>query len=184
MSTIEPRTATVTIYGGDYLDRIRDLARRAEAAHDADDSVRRVGSVPEYMRLAQEHDALVEEAEKHALRVKVKALGRRKWKSLAAEHPPRDPKDIPDHRGDEKFRCRCVACMDRMVGVNEETLADVLVPLAIVEPSLSEDDLDALSDADYNQLYVTAFMLNRGRPEGPKAGLASRMSQESSETSD
>lgn len=184
MSTIEPRTATVTIYGGDYLDRINRLARQAEAARDADEGVRRVGSVPEYMRLAQEHDVLVAEAESQALRVKVKSLGRRKWKSLVAEHPPRDPKDVPDHKDDEKSRCRCVACMDRMVGVNEETLADVLVPLAVVEPTLTEDDLDALSDADYNQLYVTAFMLNRGRPEDPKAGLASRMSQESSETSD
>lgn len=167
MSTIQPRTATVTIFQGDYLDRIRDLERRAEAAREAAGRVRTLDEVPEYLQIAKEHDALVAEAEESALHVKVKALRRSEWKALVAEHPPRD--------GNKS---------DNAVGVNEDTFKDALVPASIIEPAdFSVDDLDELADVDFDRLYYAAFALNRAPGVGPKAGLASRMSQENDETS-
>lgn len=165
---IEARTSVVTIYTGDYLDRIRHLEAKAEAAREAaDGGPRRMGEIPEYVRLAEEHDALVAEAEERALHVKLRALGRREWKRLLDEHPPR--KDNED---------------DAALGVNEDTFKEALVPASIVEPAdLTEDDLDALSAIDFDRLYLAAFGLNRAPGGDPKANLVSRMSTPSDETS-
>lgn len=167
MTTIEPRTATVTIYGGDYLDRIRLLERKAEAAREAASDVRTIDEVPEYLTLAEQHDALVAEAEEKATHIKLRALGRREWKALVAAHPARE-----GNKSDES------------VGVNEDTFKDALVPASIAEPAgFGEDDLDALSDIDFDRLYFTAFALNRAPGGDPKAGLVSRMTQPNDETS-
>ena len=164
--TIQPRTSTVTIFQGDYLDRIRHLEQKAEAAREAADGAPRMNDeVPDYVRLAEEHDALVKEAEETAVHVVLRALRRSEWRELVAAHPPRD-----GHDG------------DKSVGVNEDAFKDALVPASVVEPDGFVDDLDYLSDADYDRLYVTAFALNRGVVAGPKANLVSRMISESDET--
>lgn len=167
MTVIQPRTSVVTIYQGDYLDRIQHLERKAQAAREAADAAPRMNDeVPDYLRLAEEHDALVQEAEESAVRITLRALRRSEWKALVAEHPPRD-----GNKG------------DAAVGVNELTFKDALVPASIIEPAeFGEDDLDCLSDADYDRLYYTAFALNRGSVAAPKASLVSRMSRESDET--
>lgn len=174
-SKIEARTAVVTIYGGDVLDRIRHLERQAEAARDAaEDTPRTLDELPEYLTLAAEHDALVKEAEANALHVKVQALGRRRWRQLCEEHPPRKAgPNVTDRQARE----------DAAAGVNEDTFRDALVPLSIVEPDLTEDDLDALADVDYERLYLTAFALNRAPATDPKASLVSRLTQTSDATS-
>lgn len=165
---IERRTAVVTIYQGDYLDRIRHLEAKAEAAKDAAGDVPRMNDeVPEYVTLAKEHDALVKEAEESAVHVKLQALKRSDWRALVAEHQPRE-----GNKGDES------------VGVNEDTFKDALVPASIVEPEgFAVDDLEGLSDIDFDRLYVAAFGLNRGAAMAPKASLVSRMTQQSDETS-
>ena len=173
MSAIQPRTSKVTIYQGDYLDRIQHLERKAEAARDAAGDVRTMMDEPEYLAIAKEHDALVAEAEESALHVVVKPLRRSSWKALVAEHPPRD-----GHTGDQS------------IGVNEDEFKDALV--TFVNENDPEDrtilegidlaDLDYLSDIDYDRIYFKAFGLNRGMVDGPKANLVSRMSQENDET--
>lgn len=164
---IEPRMAVVTIYGGDYLDRIRHLERQAEAARmDTAGVTQTLDETPEYLDLARQHDELVKEAEAQALHVRLRALRRSEWRRLVAEHPPRD--------GNEG---------DASVGVNEEEFREALVPASIVEPELTLDDLDEMSDADFDRLYLTAFSLNRGTVADPKADLVSRMTRPSDETS-
>lgn len=167
MANIEPRTSKVTIYQGDYLDRIRHLEQQAEAAADAEEGrPRRVGTETEAQRLAREHDELVAEAEESALHITLRALRRSEWKKLVADHPPRE--------GNEG---------DKAIGVNEDTFKEALVPASVVEPTeFTEDDLDSLSDVDFDRLYFAAFALNRAPAAGPKAGLASRLSRETSET--
>lgn len=160
--SIQPRTSTVTIYQGDYIDRIRLLERKAEAAREAAGTVRTLDEVPEYLTLAAEHDALVAEAESSAVHVVVRALRRSEWKALVAEHPPRD-----DNKG------------DAAVGVNEDTFKDALVAASV---ELTADDLDNLSDIDFDRLYFAAFGLNRAPVADPKAGLVSRMTPQSDET--
>jgi hypothetical protein len=164
---VQPRTAVVKIYQGDYIDRIRHLERRAEAARDASDpEPKRMGIVPDYVALATEHDGLVAEAEESAITVKVRALKRGEWKALVAKHPPRK-----DH--DE----------DTAASVNEETFKEVLVPASILEPEgFVGDGLDDLSDIDFDRCYITAFLLNRAPASDPKANLVSRMTQPNDET--
>ena len=170
MSTIiKPRTAVVTIYQGDYLDRIDYLRRQAEAAAEAEQSgPRRSGQKSEAMRLAAEHDALVAEANETAVHVKVQALGRKAWRELVDAHPPRDGNDE-----------------DKAAGVNEDTFKDALVAASIVEPEMTEgervDFLDYMSSVDYDRIYVTAFSLNRVVAADPKSSLASRLTRSSDE---
>lgn len=174
---IQPRTAVVTIYGGDYLDRIRHLERQAEAAKDAaEDGLPRTNDeVPDYLTLAQEHDDLVAEAEAQALHVRIRALGRREWKALIAAHPPRTvAKDAVTE---------ALAKSDELSGVNDDTFKDALVAASVIEPEgITVEDLDQLADVDFDRLYLTAFALNRGSAPDPKASLVSRLTQPSSET--
>lgn len=166
MSLIEPRTSIVTIYQGDYLDRIRHLEQKYEAAVEAEkSSARLLSDAATSADIAEDHEALVAEAELSALEIRVRALGRREWRELVAAHPPRK-----DNRADQA------------VGVNEETFKDVLVAASIVSPDLSDDDLDSISDIDNDRLYFAAFALNRLEAPSPKAHLVSPLNQASDET--
>ena len=170
MATIEPRSAQVTIYQGDYLDRIRHLEQKAEAAAKAEAGASAtLDEASEALDLVEQHDALVKEAEQSALHVRVRALGRKAWKALVADHPPRE-----DNAG------------DKAMGVNEETFKDELVAASIVEPAMTDgeraDFLDAVSDVDFDRLYYSAFALNRAPGGDPKL-LGSRLSQKNDETS-
>jgi hypothetical protein len=175
---IQPRTAVITIYGGDYLDRIRHLERLAEAAKDdAEDQGPRINSdVPEYLELARQHDDLVREAEASALHVRVRALGRREWKALVAEHPPR----VAGKDGATEDQAKS----DALSGVNDETFKDALVAASVIEPEgITPEDLDQLADIDYDRIYLRSFALNRGAAPDPKASLVSRLTQKNDETS-
>lgn len=162
MSTIQPRTAVITIYQGDHLDRIRHLERKYEAALKAEgDAPRVLSDESQASSLAALHEALVAEAEESAIDVTVTALGRRAWRALVAEHPARD--------GNKN---------DAAAGVNEDTFKDALVSASA---DLAEDDLDQISDVDFDRLYFTAFALNRVPADDPKA-LASPVSTASDAT--
>src|SRR3546814_235718 len=170
---IERRTAVVTIYQGDILDRILHLEARAEAVKNAQDTPLMGGDKPEYLEIAEEHDKLVAEAEETALHVRVQALKRSSWKALIKEHPPRE--------GNKS---------DAAVGVNEDDFKDVLVPFVneddpedrTIVGGLNVEDLDDLSDIDFDRIYLTAFALTRGAGATPKANLVSRMTQPSDES--
>lgn len=185
MPLFEPRTSVVTIFTGDYLDRIRHLEQRARAAERAaKGTTQMLDEEPEYLRLAEEHDALVREAEESAVHVRVQALPRKVWTQLVSEHPPRD--------GNRD---------DTLDGVNTDTFPEALVTVVgrtkeggpsdrgfeyrtVTEPAgLTDADLEGLASVDFTRLYVAAFRLNRGVPEDPKASLVSQMTQPKDETS-
>lgn len=162
MSTIQPRTAKVKIYQGDHLDNIRHIEARYDAAVKSEgQTTRTLDEVPPSFAIAEEHRVALEAAEEDAIEVTLGAIGRKGWRSLVAEHKPR-----PDNETDEQL------------GVNEETFKDILVPMSILSPELSEDDLDALSDIDFDRLFLAAFALNRAPAASPKA-LPSPVSRES-----
>jgi hypothetical protein len=166
MASVEPRTSVVTIYGGDYLDRLRHLEQQHKAAVESErSSSRLLADDAQSPAIAAEHERLKAEAEETALHVTLRALGRKAWRALVEEHPPRPG-----------------VTSDSDVGVNEATFKEALVPASIVSPELSEDDLDAISDIDWDRLYFTAFALNRSPAASPKA-LVSPTSPESDETS-
>lgn len=176
MSLFEPRTAVVTIYRGDYLDRIRHLERKAKASEKAHGSLPLMGGeVPEYLTLAEEHDALVREAEDAAVHIRLRALPRADWKALIAAHPPR--------KAGEPGATEAQVNADTRAGVNEESFAEALVPVSIVEPEVTADDLADLPHVDFERLYWTAVALNKAPVADPKASLVSRMTQKNDETS-
>ena len=171
-----PRTAVVTIYQGDYLDRITHLEKKAEALEAAQTGLPLTnGESPEYLAVAAEHDALVAEAEETAVRIRLKNLPRQEWTAMIAKHPPRTAEKDGVSKQEE--------ARDAMVGVNEATFMEELVPASIVEPEVSAEDLAALSFGYFNNLYLTAFALNRTVGADPKADLVSRMTKANDETS-
>jgi len=173
MSTtvLNPRTAKVTLWQGDDEQQIRELAQAAREAREADKGkTRTADEVPEWMTLAREHDEFVEVAKERAVHVVVRALGRKTWKTLIAENPPRD--------GNEN---------DQAAGVNEDAFSEVLVPLSIDSPVFPTDSdrdafLDSLNDEQFGRLYMTAFALNRGGQADPKASLLSELTPTSTGT--
>jgi len=168
MSTFEPRTSVVTIYQGDYLDRIRHIERKYAAAVEAEKVAPTALAVDgsEVAALAAEHESLVKKADETAVDIKIVALGRKVWRALVAEHPPRD--------GNKD---------DLSVGVNEEAFRDPLVAASIVSPELTDDDLDQLSDVDHERLYMSCWALNRLAATAPKARLDSQPNRKNDETS-
>ena len=161
-TTLTPRTSTVLLFQGDDLAKIAELRKAAEAEQS---DTRLMGE----LSAAQEHDEFVKEAEARAVRVVLKALGRKQWRNLVAAHPPR-----PNVEADESL------------GVNDETFGEALVLASLVEPALSgteaEEFLDSLRSADFDLLYATAFALNRFQGDAPKADLTSRLTRTSDAT--
>lgn len=176
MSIIEPRTAIVRVYVGDFHDRLAELERRAiMAAQSYDGAVLTLDETPEHLAIAAEYDALAAEAPKHRVEIKLQQIGRRASKELRAQHPPR----VAGENGATEQQARG----DMVMGVNEETFKDALVRASIVEPDLSDDDLDNLSEGAFNALYGAALELTYGFVTDPKAdSLVSRLTRRSDET--
>lgn len=174
MSIVEPRTSEVTIYQGDYLDRLRFLERRHEEAVKTETKTPRLlGEVAESATIAEEHEALKAEAEETAIHVRVRAIRRSQYRELADKHPPR--------AGDDEDPSTVLA--DSKMGVNEKEFRLVLVPAAIVEirvgdtvtawADMSEGDreefLDTITEADFELLFSHAFALVNAFGSSPKA---------------
>lgn len=198
-NTLKPRTARVVIYDGEDLEQLAALDAAVERATAVDDTGRKPLEIAlrqaerrlksaelaaeGQVRLLSDDDPLaavraerddaqdaLNQFESKADPIKVErddfaaaaeargktivliARPRLRWRELMREHPPRDDEvaDIP-------------------LGVNMETLPDVLVPESVDLAMSSELGvgldvfLDALSDFDYyDRLFLTAFALNRG----------------------
>jgi hypothetical protein len=176
MSTIKPRTAKVTIFQGDDLERLSQLdgdverteirLRQSErAGKDApprtldEQPTDVVASARDAHDAAKaERDAFASDAEARGVTVVLHALQRKQWRELYRNHPAR-----PDVREDT-------------MGVNMDEFPDALLPLSVCrdmacpiahDPTTIEGDLDefleSLGDYDYyDRLFLTAFALNRG----------------------
>lgn len=112
--------------------------------------------------LAERIEALREEMRASTVSFVLRALPRRRWSALLAEHPPRD--------GDEG---------DKAMGINSESLFAALIGESIVSPTLSADELDtlldAISSAQYDELANAAWSLNRRSVDIPFSPTASRI---------
>lgn len=160
MSTnLNPRTAVVLLLQGEDADRLEELRDRAEQAKTPAKAPRLMSDEDPYPAAAQAADDFKREAEERAVRVVVRALPRKKWRQLVADHPPR-----PDHAGDAQF------------GIHLVDFADALVPASIVEPEFSgdgqrDDFLDSLTDGQFEDVFWKAYRLNRGGGTDPKDWL-------------
>lgn len=172
MTTIQPRTASVTIFQGDYLDEIEHLRRKVEATQSAEEGgpPRTLDEVPASVALIEQHDALVTEAEEASITVKVRNLGRKSYHDLKVKHPPRD-----DNASDANLGC------------NEDTFFDELVPLALVAPSFEtavdmQRFLEDLAPIDWERVKLAAFRVNEVASADPKRFPVSAPTLESDAT--
>lgn len=165
------RTATISLYQGDDLDRIEGLRADLARAKSAQSGQARIGDTSADVAAATAAlQAACAEAEPRAVVVRVQALGRRQWRSLVADHPARDD--------DQE---------DQAMGINGDTFPDALLAASVAEPDFPtpadrEAFLDSLSDADFTRLWRTAYVLNRVPAEDPKDLLAFEQIRVSDET--
>ena len=181
MSSIKPRTFSIVIYQGDDLERLSDLRRAAEhaervAAEAKKSSSGRMGDgEPEKDKAAEDakaaFDAFVEEAAERATTVAGRAIGRKAFAELLAEHPPRETKGengTVTHEDDELYEVDMRTFPDALLTYRSEGVQ------CITEPEFgSKAELQAfldndLSYGDYERLFATAFGINKALGADPK----------------
>jgi hypothetical protein len=158
---IEPTPArheTVILWHGDDYQPLADLLKDVETAATTAvmDGPARLGDDPKTQKASQAYDAFREEALARATRVEMRALGRRSWRSLLAEHPPRKVTEKAEDGSDRE-----VTHPDDSIGWNAETLPEPLVKACLVPDqfeSIEKRDawLDGLSDPEFSRLYSAA----------------------------
>jgi hypothetical protein len=130
---------------------------------------------PRVPQLLSRMDGLREEMRGHTRTFLFRALPRRAWRELVAEHPPRQTVEEDGTIG--------VNQMDRTLGINGETFFDAIIRRCLVSPELDEEDWEVLSDKltdrQFDLLSDAAWSVNRGEFDIPFSRLASRLSQAS-----
>lgn len=110
--------------------------------------------------------AIQAQMEESTVVLKLRALGRLRWKALKDEHPPRkgdDGKTIPE---------------DIFVGVNRQSFFNALVRETIVAPVLDSETLDLLldeklTDGQWEDLCTMAWNMNEAKISVPLSSAAS-----------
>lgn len=146
---------------GDLVAQAQELQRQlidAEALEKVHGSIDGGPTVP----LAQAIEVLREEMKDHTLTVRLRAVPRRQWTALLAQHPPREGND-----------------RDARLGLNEETFFDAAIRACVYEPELDEQDwagLDAaLNDGQWQTLANAAWAVNARDVDVPFSARASRI---------
>jgi hypothetical protein len=143
---------------GDLQARFEELERQLVAAQrDTSDSLA-AGSRPR--ELAEQIEALRREMADHTVTFTLRAVPRRAWTKLVADHPPREDNQV-----------------DRVLGVNEETFISVLIREATVDPELTDDQWDLLDEKltefQWQKLFNAAWSLNARDVDVPFSHAAS-----------
>lgn len=119
--------------------------------------------------IAARIEALEAEMREHTYEFRLRALPRHEFRTLMSGHPPRDS-DEQTKKDDAPF------------GVNRETFFPALIRASAVDPELSDaewsDLLDErLTDYQFQELAITAWMLNAREVDVPFSRAASRLRQ-------
>ena len=159
---VQPRTAEIMIYQGDDRAKIGEAGDAIEMAKaQAKESGPRLnGESDPVADAVSSYNSLISEAKERALKVKLSAVRRLKWRELMAEHPARE--DHPE---------------DKSLGVNEETFGPALILACWQDDSISDRaaELDSLCEADYQLLLAAAWGLNKSQGFDPKAVTVSEV---------
>lgn len=175
MSDLIPkRTDEVVLYLDADQHQINALRKGIETAIANSSAPARLGDDSEVTAAAEAYDAFVTEAAARGVKVEVSSMAGRKWRAMAAEHPPRKGVEA-----DEEW------------GFNFLTLGDDVVPpcvTAIGGKKLAEAELvnaiDELSDGDFSRVFSAVLRLNTGRGPDPKGSISAMLPRTSSETSE
>jgi hypothetical protein len=211
MTHLKPRTATIVLYQGDDMDQVAQLKREvdiaerkmriAELEHEQSSGTARAGDDTSDDIAAAEaavgaardaFDAFVDDAAGRALSVELRTIGRRRFRDLLAEHPPRLVKrkvHLPQERvmGEEappplaQVEEDAEHEDDREWGVNSETFSRALLAyrdgdiVTIGAPEFADRAAverfidDEVSEGDFDGLWQAAYLLNRTGSQDPKA---------------
>ncbi len=194
MSILKPRTATVPIYQGDDLERLADLRRTAEHAQRVVDEQARSGAprrVGEEIASADAekaaYDAFVAEAAERAVSVELRALGRKAFRELVADHEPRQVKDDEgkdvDHEDDAGWGVNTETFPMALLAYSDGEVRTITAPDFPSSAKVREFLDDEISEGDFDRLWQTAYYLNRAPGADPKASRYSAASQSSDSTS-
>lgn len=104
----------------------------------------------------------------------IRAFGKKRWRALIDEHPPRKDSD------------GTISKEDRQLGVNMSTFPEALIRAATVSPVLDDGDWQALlgtddeegslTDGQIDDLAATAYALNKTETDVPFWSAASSTS--------
>lgn len=215
MTDLKPRTTTVVIYQGDDLSTLSELrtaATIAERKAQVDlnlaqararlDAPRRAGDpTPEDPQVAYDeavkpsqdaYDAFVDEAAERATVVTLQAIGRKGFRALMLEHPPRMTETVDEdgakqekvHEDDAQWAVNTATFPDALLGYQNEDDEDDRTLLAPEFESSKQRQkwLDRLAEGDFEKLWATAYQLNRAVSADPLASRFSPAPQSSSAT--
>ena len=206
MSTLTPRSAVHVIYQGDDMGRLADLRRAADIAERLAEqdtgSAKRLGDTEaqaEVQAAQDAYDAFVDEAAERAVTVELKSIGRRRFRDLMAEHPPRkvaakpsedDEDEVPtdaevDHPDDAGFGVNIETFGEALltyIDADDPTIRTITAPDFAGRKAVAAFIDDELADGDFDSLWVTAYALNRQPSADPKASRFSAAPRSSTET--
>ncbi|WP_242892424.1 hypothetical protein [Actinomadura litoris] len=130
------------------LDEARDTANSFPGGESA---AAREGLVEQLAKIRAEMQA-------HEHIVTLRALPRRQWSDLVAEHPPREDN-----------------AQDEAVGLNNDTWPSAIISACAIDPPMTVEQVDqlgdVLTDAQISKLYQAAMILNRMDVGVPKFGI-------------
>lgn len=174
------QTLTRTFPDGDYPTRLMAAADAYERAIAAEKKPQppllngeRLASeilADEYADLKAESEA--DAAEKQRI-VTLRALGRKQWRTLKENHPPR----VGEGHDEDTIKS------DRLAGVNIETVGDDLVYGSVIAPAFTsraafDEWADELSEGEWNTLTTDAWRLVNVAQFDPKSLPQSRTQPE------
>lgn len=182
MSTLKPRTATIPIYQGDDSERLAELRMAvaiAERQAQNNSGALRAGDAPEdEVKAARAaYDAFVDEAAERAVEVVVRAIGRRRFRDLLAEHPARKVKDDKGedvtHEDDAEYDVNAETFPPALLTFAEsgdEGVRTIIGPSEVLKsPTALRDFLDDdLTEGDYRKIFAVAYWINRTPGSDPK----------------
>lgn len=169
-----------------YVDFCEDLSLQAdwEAACDDLETIRkrpstRMSDAGEGQAAAAVRD-IEERMQASIVRIKIRALNRKRWQELGAEHPAREDND-----------------QDRALGVNTSTFFDAVAKESIYaavekvsgdvrdfDPKTEWDTLaDEMTNAQYGEFVQKFLALNQGGTKPGFSRAASLLTEDSEETS-
>ncbi len=159
---------------GDLVADFEELERQLEEAQEARDNSDSLDSGAEVAELSEKIEALRAEMKEETYSFRLRALSRRAYRALIAEHPPRK---VVDTEGKESIHD------SDGFGFNTDTLLEPLLRMALIDPELTssqfDDLLDRLTDRQFDDLASAAWLLNRQEVDIPFSRAASRNSRSS-----
>jgi hypothetical protein len=136
-----------------------DLERQLRQAQQKPGNDSLAGNNGEVRDIAELMESLREQMQEHIVDFKLRALPKKKWSDLHAQHKPRqeDKDGGLDYNG-ETFPVAALAacCYDPAMTVEQ-----------------AEQLVDTISQGQWDELYLGVFMLNRGRVDVPFSASAS-----------